>query len=145
MLIGLACHMSRVCLISDIVCYNYHHRLGTPSTGKMPMSRWGLLFEEIEKLINTHYTDDEEIRKAFCEYRLKRLYYGVVAKGQSINDQTYYAKRLIEECKDLSIDNQYAYYLRVLKSSRLRTWTRFTHRKYVKLFIVFIKKIKHYL
>ncbi|WP_052357121.1 glycosyltransferase family 2 protein [Xylanibacter brevis] len=105
MLIELATSMNnKAFLSSDIVCYNYISRTGSSSNAKMKYESWLLLFKSIEGLLSPELINNEMVSKAFCEYRLKRLYRNLIQRGTVIRKDEY-VSGIIAEAARLGIND----------------------------------------
>ena len=83
MLISIGLYVNKVFFSDKLAIYNYRSRPNSSSSKIMPISQWIKLFQQILSIIktNTYIEQNLEIKKAYFELILSRLYRTCIANG----------------------------------------------------------------
>lgn len=97
MLLSLSSNINKVFIANDVICYHYIVRPNSARTIYMPLDKWILLFEEMWNRISSMASN--ETISSFCSYRINRLTWFILEKGNFIDSKNQYIKKLISETR----------------------------------------------
>lgn len=139
MLITLTLNANKIYVNQDAVCYNYiFHRNGM-SQLNMPYEAWLMLFDQIEKRI-LQLPNYEYVKKSFFIYRIRRLYFNNILKGNIFRTRDPYIQSLINESKDYCLFQKEQKIVKLLEHSCLRR-EKYLSYKITPIIKTFIKQI----